>query len=381
MRSALSRVAGRSLAVLLCIVLLAGPVAAQSSVSEQQELAVGRLVAGELIGEFGLVSDAEWVGFLAQIRDRLLPFSGRPNIPYRIVILETAIPTALSTPGWIFVTSGLIRLGLDAEGWTFVIGHEMAHTGRRHVAAQIERANAGAILATLVAIFTGSRAAVDIVRFLLDLAFLGFARDLEVEADIESMRMMVEAGYDPAKAAGTLAWFNEITGRRQERTHWTGTHPGFADRVTAVNAAYAAFPARGLPLRVRHLRERKEAAGVVLTASRLVETADGWVLSVALENTGDRPVTIFGGEAVLSSPDGDLPIRFLRSSLPGELAAKGRIGGDLIFEKRSSQWPTALILPILLPDARVDLQLNLTAGGVYVPAPAPSALPRPPVSP
>lgn len=381
MRGAFRRVVGRGLAVLLCVVLLAGPVAAQSSVSEQTELAAGRYVASELIAEFGLVSDADWIGFLAQIRDRLLPFSGRPTIPYRIVILPVDVPTALSTPGWIFVTTGLIRLGPDADGWAFIIAHEMSHTAKRHVAAMIEKSNAAAIFSTLVGILTGSRAAVDIVRLLIDVAMLGFSRDLESEADIEALRMMVEAGYDPAKAAQTLAWFNQATGRREEQTHWTGTHPGFADRIVAVNAAYAKFAERGLPLRVKYLREQKETSGVIATANRLAEMADSWVLSLSLENTRDTSVTIFGGQIVLTSPDGDLPVRFLRSSLPGEIGPKSRISGDLIFEKRTPQWPTTVTLPVLLPDSRVDLQLSLTASGLYAPAPPASPLPRPPAAP
>lgn len=380
MQGSVSRRFARSLTVLLCVVLLAAPAAAQSTISEQYELAVGREVAAQLISEFGHVSDGEWVGFLSQIRDRLVPFSGRPHLPYRIVILEMAPPNAFSTPGWIFFTTGLIRLGLDADGWTFVMAHEMAHTARRHVAAQIERANAGAIFSTIVGIVTGSRVAVDFLRFMLDLAMLGFSRELETEADIEALRMMVEAGYDPAKAAQTLAWFNEATGRRQERTHWAGTHPGFADRVTAVNTAYSAFPARGLPLRVRHLRSRVQSGNLVLTGGRLVEQVDAWMLSVTLENTAEVGATILAAQTALTSPDGELPVRFLRSTLPGEIAAKSQISGTLVFEKRSSQWPTSLFLPVAMPEARIELRLDLTAGGPFAPPSSPS-LPRPPALP
>lgn len=381
MQGLFSRRFARSLAVLLAVVILASPVAAQSTISEQYELAVGREVAAELISSFGHVTDAEWLGFLSQTRDRLVPFSGRPDIPYRIVILEMPQPNAFSTPGWIFFTTGLIRVGLDAEGWTFVMAHEMAHTARRHIAAQIERANAGAIFSTIVGIVTGSRAVMDFLRFMLDLAMLGYSRELETEADVEALRMMVEAGYDPAKAAQTLAWFNEATGRRQERTHWAGTHPGFADRVTAVNAAYITFPARGLPLRVRHLRSKAESGGLVLTGGRLTELVDAWSLSVTLENSAEVAVTLLAGQAVLASPDGELPVRFLRSTLPGEVPGRSQISGVLVFEKKSFQWPTALAVPVVRPDARIELRLDLTAGGAYAPPASSPSLPRPPALP
>lgn len=375
------RVGSRWLAALLCVLVLAGPVAAQGSVSEEYELALGRAVAAELAAQYGLVTDHEWVAFLSNIRDRLLPFSRRPRIPYHVMILDTATPNAFATPGYVFVTRGMLRIGLDVEGWAFVIGHEMAHSAKRHIATQIERAQAGQLFAIFVAVFTGSRAILDLANLLLDLAFLGFSREVETDADIEALRMMVEAGFDPAKAAATLTWFNEATGRSNERTHWAGTHPGWLDRAAAVGTAYAGFSAKGLPQRVWYLRERVETAGIVLTAGRMAELLDSWSVSVVVENAGDVAATIAAGQVVLHSPDGELPIRFLRSTLPGEVAPGSRISGDLLFEKRSSTPPTALVLPVLFQNAQVDLRLSLTMGGPITPEPTPAVLPKPPALP
>jgi len=368
----------RGAAAALCLLALTAPAAAQGSISEAQELEVGRMVAGELISEFGVVADPGWLGFLEHVRDRLLPFSGRPNIPYKMIVLDTPLINASSTPGYVFVTRGMLRLGLDAEGWAFVIGHELAHTAKRHVAAYIERANAGTLLALVVAILTGNRTAVDILRLVMDLSTLGFARDKETEADVEALRMMVEAGFDPAKAAQTLAFFNEATGRTHERTHWAGTHPGWIDRIAAVDAAYAAFPSRGLPLRVWYFGTRQESDGIALTPQKLAETADAWVLSLRLENTSESDGTVFAAQAVLTGPDGDLAVRYLRSTLPGEVGPQRTIVGTLAFERRTSRPPAALALPVLFADRRVDLRVPLTGGGPYTPEPSPTPLPQPP---
>ncbi len=371
----------RGLAVVLCVAALSAPVAAQGSISEEQELEVGRLVAGELISEFGVVADPDWLGFLGQVRDRLLPFSGRPNIPYKMIVLDTPLVNAISTPGYVFVTRGMLRLGLDGEGWAFVIGHEMAHTARRHVAAYIERANAGTLLALVVAILTGNRTAVDLLRLVMDISTLGFSRDKETEADVEALRMMVEAGFDPAKAAHTLAFFDEATGHRNERTHWAGTHPGWIDRIAAVDAAYAAFPSRGLPLRVWYFGEQQESDGVTVSPAKLTEITDAWILTLAVENATDTVGTVFAAQAVLAGPEGDLAVRFLRSTLPGEVGPQAKINGTLAFEKRSGRPPAALMLPVLFPDRRVDLQVPLTGGGPYTPEPSPTPLPKPPAVP
>ncbi len=377
----LSWVGVRLLSVALALVLGGAPASAQLMIPEPQELAIGRVVAAQLIAEYGLVPDADWLLFLSGLRDRLVPFSGRPHIPYQVGILNHPVPNAVSTPGWLFVTVGLVRLNPDVDAWAFVLAHEIAHVARRHVAQHVARAQAGQLASILVGILTGSRAAADAVQLLVQLSALGFARELEMEADREALRMLVEAGFDPEAASRTLSWFNEVTGRRQERTHWTGTHPGFSDRVVAVRKAYEAFGAQGLPLRVRHFRTRHEIGPVVLQPERLSELQDAWNLSLSVENRAPRTALMQTMSAVLTGPDGELGIRFLRSTFPEEIPAQGRASGVLVFEKRSRRWPLALVVPVRIGEERMEARVDLTAGGPYAPAPAPASLPRPPALP
>ncbi|MFN3285865.1 MAG: hypothetical protein ACK45F_06245, partial [bacterium] len=106
--------ATRLAAVAVALVLSSAPVAAQATLPEEQELAIGRAVAARLMAQHGMVADPDWLAFLSGLRDRLVPFSGRTHVPYRIAILDHREPNAVSTPGWIFVTTGLIRLNPDA---------------------------------------------------------------------------------------------------------------------------------------------------------------------------------------------------------------------------------------------------------------------------
>lgn len=379
MQGALSSV--RVVAVALALALLTGPVSAQPTIPEDQELALGRAVAARLMAQYGVVADAQWLAFFENLRDRLVPFSGRANVPYRVAILDHRVPNAVSTPGWIFVTTGLVRLGLDVDGWAFVLAHEIAHTSRRHVAQVVARYQVGQIASILAAIVTGSRAAGDLVQILLHISTLGFSRDLELEADREALRMLVEAGFDSQAAPATLSWFNEVTGRQQESTHWAGTHPGFADRVRAVERAYGEFAARGLPLRVRYYRNVQPAGAVVFRPVRLAEFRDSWQLRIRVENGSDHPVLLGVMEATLQGPDGELPVRFLRSTLPAELPARRQVEGVLVFEKRTSAWPTALALPVGLGPERADVRVDLSSGGPMSPPPQPALLPRPPALP
>src|SRR2546427_8892703 len=190
--------------------------------------------------------------------------------------------------------------------------------------------------------------------------------------------MMMEAGFDPATAAQALAWLNNVTGRSPEQTNGAGTHPGFRDRIEAVNAAYAGFTARGLPMRIWYFKDGQESNGVVVTPSKLAEVRDAWILTLVVDNSTEATATIFAGSVLLADSDGDLAIRFLRSTLPGDVDPQGKIERTLTFAKRSRTPPTALLLPVLFPDRRIDVTVALANGGPYTPGAASTPLPAPP---
>ena len=131
-------------------------------------------------------------------------------------------------------------------------------------------------------------------------------------------------------------------------------------------------------MRIWYFKDRQESNGVVATPSKLVEVSDAWILTLAVDNSTESTATIFAASATLAGSDGNLAIRFLRSTLPGEVNAQGKIEGTLTFEKRSRTPPTALLLPVLFPDRRIDVTVALANGGPYTPEPAPTPLPTTP---
>lgn len=369
----------RFFAVALTLLLfLTVPVTAQSSISREQELAVGRVAASRLITQYPVVVDAEWLNFLGVTRDALTPFSGRQDIPHQILIIESDTPNAGSTPGYLFFTTGLIKLGLDRHGWAFVIAHEVAHSARRHVAAEIETARGAAVVGILVAVLTGSAVAGDLAELISRIGALGFSREREIEADELGMRMMTEAGFDSEKAVATLKFFNETTGRRQERTHWAGTHPGFADRVTRLESARQRLIEQGLPTSVRYYTREVQVGNVVARVIRFAEDRRSWTIEVEAQNRGQSAASMQNTAARLLLAGGQtLEAAFLRSTLGADLPAGGRIRGTLVFDRPAGvAVPASLVIPLLLPDGQIVLPLD--GGSPFQPAPSAPALPRPP---
>jgi predicted Zn-dependent protease len=366
-----------AVAVILLLSLTA-PVTAQSSISREQELAVGRVAAARLITQYPLVVDADWLSFLGGLRDTLTPFSGRPDVPHQIIVVEWETPNAGSTPGYLFFTTGLIKLGLDRNGWAFIVAHELAHTAKRHVAAEIETARGAAVVGILVAVLTGSAIAGDLAELISRIGALGFSREREIEADELGMRMMTEAGFDSEKAVATLRFFNEATGGRQERTHWAGTHPGFADRVTRLESARQRSIEQGLPTSVRYYTREVQAGNVFARVIRFAEDRRSWTIEVEAQNRGQSAASMQNTATRLVLVDGQtLDVAFLRSTLGADLPAGGRIRGTLVFDRPTGvAAPASVVIPLLLPDGQIVLPLD--GGSPFQPAPSAPALPRPP---
>jgi hypothetical protein len=80
-----------AVAVIL-LLLLTAPVTAQSSISREQEMAVGRIATARLLTQYPVVVDADWLIFLGGLRDTLTPFSGRSDIPHQILIVDWDVP-------------------------------------------------------------------------------------------------------------------------------------------------------------------------------------------------------------------------------------------------------------------------------------------------
>jgi predicted Zn-dependent protease len=283
-----------------------------------------------------------------------------------------------STPGYLFFTTGLIKLGLDRHGWAFIVGHELAHTARRHVAAEIETARGAALANILVTVLTGIPLAGDLVEVVARNGALGYTREREIEADELGMRMMTEAGFVPEKAVATLQFFNEATGRRQERTHWAGTHPGFADRVTRLEAARQRLVDQGFATSVRYFTREVQVGDVTARAVRLVEDRRAWTVDVEIQNKGQSAVVVQNTAARLVLAGGQtVDVAFLKSTLGGDLPAGGRIRGTLVFDRPAgSSSPVSVVIPLLTPGG--ELVFSLEGGSPLQVAPTPPALPRPP---
>ena len=78
---------------------------------ETEEIAIGRQIAGDLLGAAPLVKDAKLQKYVNQVGEWVASQSERPDLPWHFGVIQSNDVNAFAAPGgYIFVTLGLYRL-------------------------------------------------------------------------------------------------------------------------------------------------------------------------------------------------------------------------------------------------------------------------------
>ena len=152
--------------------------------SDAEEMRLGE----ELIGARGQgwVEDADALGRIGRVAERLLPHVHRRGIGYQFHLLESDAINAFALPGGqILVTTGMMGFVQSDAELAETLGHEIAHVDLRHA---VEHYQYQYRLGFLPELFHR-------------LLTLPFSADQEMDADAEGMRLAVEGGYDAAAGA------------------------------------------------------------------------------------------------------------------------------------------------------------------------------------
>jgi len=163
---------------------------------------------------------------------------------FRITVVNSGIVNAVAAPGGhIIVFRGLLERTDNAEELAGVLAHEIEHVLHRHITRAIfQQASTGVLMAALVGDVSG------VVAYGLEgartLGELQMSRAAESEADREGMRLLQEAGIDPA---GMITFFEKLSKYERERgddalTRYLRSHPTTAERIATLRGLAAAAP-------------------------------------------------------------------------------------------------------------------------------------------
>ena len=212
--------------------------------SSEDEARAGAEAHPKIVEAYGGVYQDERVGaYVAKVASRIARGSDRPDIAYRVTVLNSPAVNAFALPGgYVYVTRGLLALVDDEAELAGVLGHEIGHVVARHSAQRQTAALGASVLGAVIGAVVGSDAASRVVGAGGQGLLASYSRDQEFEADAIGVRYLAKAGYDPSAEADFLEAMGaeeqlraRIAGRQNDgaQMSWLASHPATPDRVAA----------------------------------------------------------------------------------------------------------------------------------------------------
>lgn len=191
----------------------------------------------------GLVLEDEAANaYLFKIGQSLIPKGlVLENVSWKFRALRDPQPNALALPnGSIYVTTGLLALIDNESQLASVIAHELTHVMRRHSYMQ-NRSNRKKFLTMNVmaivgalspagAVGTAIWAAMVIAPFIVLSTIYGYSRDMEREADLKGIDMMISAEYPPEEMVSVMKLLDRDIEGENIRLFYND-HPALNERI------------------------------------------------------------------------------------------------------------------------------------------------------
>ncbi|MGB5660559.1 MAG: M48 family metalloprotease [Thermoanaerobaculia bacterium] len=198
---------------------------------------------------------------VADIGYRIAQESKFQDYPYTFYLADMPEPNAFALPGGqIFITRGMLDLGLSDDMLASLLGHEIGHVVLQHGTRMQRKATLLNILsqALLVGVMIGAsqgdnrndvptdpygrgNSTGDLIQgtaaagaVISELLLRSYSREFEDEADDEGQRLAAAAGFDPKGTQQLMEKMLAHMPQSKEYGYWR-THPFFDDRAQAAN--------------------------------------------------------------------------------------------------------------------------------------------------
>jgi predicted Zn-dependent protease len=260
----------------IALLLMPGLLGAQAPPESSKELKESVTFVVELAKHYEILEDHPDLERVTRIGYTLVKAIDRPKGTYSFQIVKMPEPNAFALPaGFIFLTTGLLELGLSDDAVAAVLGHEIIHAQNEHSREMQRKQTLLGILGNalvLGALFGASRSgpsrpapgqpdpfttpdsvwsqgqnrhqseAASIVQASLAFSVVmqallmqGYSRDNEMESDREGTYLMAQAGFDPKGVLELLEAMRKRTYEAPGYGYWR-SHPYLEERARTAEA-------------------------------------------------------------------------------------------------------------------------------------------------
>lgn len=211
-----------------------------NSPSQDEEIALGREIAGNLLGAAPLVKDAALQKYVNAVGRWVASQSGRAELPWRFGVIDSDDINAFAAPGgYVVVTKGLYRKLTNEAQLAGVLGHEIGHIVKKHQLKVLQKQqllNVGAGLLT-EKFAKNNQLASKAIGTGAEISARSLDKDAEFEADRLGVTYATRAGYEPFALAEVLQTLSQTKDSDDSVALLFKTHPHPDARLTALDAA------------------------------------------------------------------------------------------------------------------------------------------------
>ncbi|MGL5206363.1 MAG: M48 family metallopeptidase [Acidaminococcaceae bacterium] len=259
--------------LLFCCMLGVQPSAEAGLIGKNQEISMGKDVAAQLEGKYGLVQDDEMQARVDAIGQRLAAVSDRQDLEYSFKVLNSDEVNAMAVPGgFIYVFKGLLDFMPSDDELAGVLGHEVGHIVKRHSVKQVEKQLAFTLLTLILTKGQGFILADAAMQALM----AGYSRSDEREADEQGFALSNKAGFNPYSMLITVSKLQDLSDAKGNPGFGLfSTHPEPEVRKERVNKA---------------LSKMNITPTVTMTEDGMAKIQDGnWQFSINQTYNSDKP--------------------------------------------------------------------------------------------
>ncbi len=185
-----------------------------------------------------LYRDEELETYLNNVAKGLYPGDVFAQIPFRIHVIRNHFLNAFAFPnGHVYVHSGMLASMENEAQLATLLAHEMTHATHRHTVREFRNIkNKSAFLATMNVTLGGLGGIGSLVTALGALGTVasvhGYSREMEADADMEGIQLVIRAGYDPRESITFFRYLKrELEEEDKNEPFFFGSHPRVQDRV------------------------------------------------------------------------------------------------------------------------------------------------------
>lgn len=224
------------------------------TMSESEEISLGKEVHEELIANTPVYDDPELQQYIQRIGKEIAEKSDRPDIEYHFTVLDLPDINAFALPGgYVYINRGLLAYLKSEAQLAAVLAHEIGHITGRHAVRQDAAKKGANLLSIFTLLGTGSWILTDLNNLWSSAAIKGYGREMELEADRFGAKYLYNSGYDPQAMIDTIGILKDEEKFMRARTKAEGrkfksyhglfsTHPRNDIRLRTVVKEAATLP-------------------------------------------------------------------------------------------------------------------------------------------